>query len=187
MDRYDKIELTNIDLNTPQLIDNDTCISDVMYNNNDLYFTTEQMEVVSVKDNSIKVRFLSDTPEYYRWMKSFDDIIISKFIDNSHIWFGKKLKTEKVQTLFRQTVEPPEDISHNPVMNINIEGDIFDIYDHETDSVSVGDVITTTVNPSVYFNQDRYYIVYTSVSTKINEMNSVDEYMFAESSISDDM
>ncbi|ARF09442.1 hypothetical protein Indivirus_1_65 [Indivirus ILV1] len=140
-------------------------------NNNDAYMRSSRLRLLGISNNIISVEFLYSSNEFYNFIKSVDDYIKNKIIENSPNWFGNHFNGDKVNNLFRSSIYLPEKLPGLPYMNFKVTDNCI-VLDRDNRKCSI-DELKVNMEIKLHYSIDgvEFYKNHCEVSFSVYEID----------------
>jgi hypothetical protein len=127
---------------------------------------------------------------FYEIMKSIDEKLVDMGVENSKEWFGKKMKKEVVEELYRPLIkQSKEPEKYAPTMKLklqsNTKGDITcEIFDHNklktsSDAITNGSKIQVIIEcASVWFVNKQFGITWRALIIRVAKAEKITGFSF---------
>ena len=108
--KYNNIDIANIEYSDPKKIGN-IYYSEISYNDKPFFLQTSRMKnITDIKDFDLKkqfdLKFTIENSEMYNCLSKLDDNNINNISENSFEWFGKNIKIENSENMYRNITKP---------------------------------------------------------------------------------
>jgi len=108
--KYNNIDINNIEYSDPKKIGN-IYYSEISYNDKPFFIQTSRMKnITDIKDFDLKkqfdLKFTIENSEMYNCLSKLDDNNINNISENSFEWFGKNIKIENSENMYRNITKP---------------------------------------------------------------------------------
>ena len=145
--KYNNIDISNIEYSDPKKIGN-IYYSEISYNDKPFFLQTSRMKnITDIKDFDLKkqfdLKFTIENSEMYNCLSKLDDNNINNISENSFEWFGKNIKIENSENMYRNITKP---LHKNNKIIVNFKVPIINeeilckIYNQDQIDININDI-----------------------------------------------